>query len=375
MITVNQFNRKKIILLLLLASVVSSVKASPLGHRQQVTPDFFIETVPSDRQSDDKNNEWHNTNKHNISECRANIRAVLCLVDPDPNPEAPIPNGRVPRTCLPGGEKYAAVFEKLFDFYPPTLQRMFCSLKFIYIEKKFFGTAYAGQMIDENGKAVGALMGIRQSVLDEGLALGTWASWKEQLSFGGVKDSYTSSPHLPQIETSIVGEGVHDFLYFVFAHEFGHLFDFANSLNQTEDCQQSPKETTPPDCPVKAGSWGEHSWRTEHLPRVEQDFPHRDGLCFYTCDDKKLSATEVPQLYSDLYASNFISTYAATNPWDDFADSLAYYLMDQNLQLSYVIQTRQGNAYDIVEKLKSPVMQSKFQYIKNFLEQTDIKFP
>ncbi|MBK9321986.1 MAG: hypothetical protein IPM97_03335 [Bdellovibrionaceae bacterium] len=81
-------------------------------------------------------------------------------------------------------------------------KKMFCSLKHIFVEKHFFGTAYAGTLKDQNGAMNGAMMGIRQSVLDQNLNLTTWASWKEQLSFGGVADSYTSSPDLPHIETS-----------------------------------------------------------------------------------------------------------------------------------------------------------------------------
>lgn len=61
---------------------------------------------------------------------------------------------------------------------------MFCSLNYIFIEKEFFGTAYASPLKDSNGNIIGAMMGIRQSVLDENLNLETWASWKEQLSFG-----------------------------------------------------------------------------------------------------------------------------------------------------------------------------------------------
>ena len=80
---------------------------------------------------------------------------------------------------------------------------MFCSLKHIYIEKKFYGTAYAFGTYDQDKKMDGAELGIRQSVLDQNLKLTNWASWKEQLSFGGVTDSYTVTPYLPRIETTL----------------------------------------------------------------------------------------------------------------------------------------------------------------------------
>jgi hypothetical protein len=56
-------------------------------------------------------------------------------------------------------------------------------------------------------------------------------------------------------------------------------------------------------------------------------------------------------LYQHLYASSFISTYASTNPWDDFADSLAYYFSAENLKATYILDTAQGTSYDVVAKL------------------------
>lgn len=73
--------------------------------------------------------------------------------------------------------------------------------------------------------------------------------------------------------------------------------------------------------------------------------------------------------------TNFISTYASIGPLDDFADSLAYYLMNQNLSTSYLIHTQQGMIFDSMWKLKSPLFAKKFQYIENFLNRPEIRYP
>src|SRR5689334_2147175 len=80
-------------------------------------------------------------------DCRARIKKVVCLVEPEPSKTAGAGiAGADPksRSCLPGGDAYAAPFEILYDHYPPVLQKVFCSLGKIYIEKEFFGTAYGG---------------------------------------------------------------------------------------------------------------------------------------------------------------------------------------------------------------------------------------
>ena len=302
--------------------------------------------------------------------CRDNIKQVICLVEPV-NEGEDFEN----RKCLEGGDSYAPHFEKIYDNYPPLLQKMFCSLKHLYIEKIFFGTAYAGTTKDQDGNPNGAVMGIRQSVLDEQLSLQTWTSWKEQLSFGGIKDAYTITPHLPQITASTPVQ-VNDLLYFILAHEFGHMFDFANSVNQFDDCSTPDSDDEEPLCDAEENSWSALSWATNLTPKVEFNFSLRSKLCFYFCNaENKLSVVDVHLVYESLSKKNFISTYAATNPYDDFADSLAYYVIDQKLNSSYVLDTKQNQTYDSMTKLKDPIFRSKYEYIENFLNKPDIKYP
>jgi hypothetical protein len=302
--------------------------------------------------------------RNNFDDCRSHIKSVVCLVDPR--------NGDQPRECLPGSSAYAGPFEELHDHLPPVLQKMFCSLDVIYIEKVFEGTAYAGSTEDKTT----TVMGIRKSVLDEGLSLNTWASWKEQLSFGGEPNSYKVSPVLPVIETSPT-PGVNSFLYFVVTHEFGHILDFANGLNiGADNCQPSKTEEMPADCAFKENTWGSLSWESSEKVRPESDFANRLGLCFYWCAGNALNPSVIPQVYEDLVnKSQFLSTYASRQAWDDFADSLAYYTMDKHLGLQYVIDTRQGAKHDVMAKMKSPLFRAKYEYLKSFMERTDIKYP
>ncbi len=84
------------------------------------------------------------------------------------------------------------------------------------------------------------------------------------------------------------------------------------------------------------------------------------------------------QVYADLSQTNFISTYASTQPWDDFADSLAYFLISQNLNANYLIDTKQNSSphvFDIMAKLHSDLFAEKYQYIQNFMNRKDLYYP
>lgn len=332
------------------------------ASQMQPSPDFFVKATSEGMLP--KNLPRQPLRQRNEENCRAHIKPIMCLVEPRKADEI--------RECLPGSAAYATVFEELHDQFPQALQKVFCSLDVIYIEKQFEGTAYAGSSKDRSA----TIMGVRQSVLDEQLSLNTWASWKEQLSFGGDSGSYKVSPVLPVIETSETPQ-VNSFLYFLVAHEFGHILDFSNGVNAVVDTcvPKEDEDTWPPNCYFKPNTWGDISWEAADRVRPETDFAHRTELCFYWCGDQTLSPVVIPKVYEDLMQSQFISTYGSRQAWDDFADSLAYYAMDQNLNLTYILDTRQGARHDIMAKLKSPVFRKKYEYLKTFIERTDIVYP
>ncbi len=357
------------LVLAIAVAIVSSI-ANATVIRRYVADDFYIDTVHGNSEPFEARNSM--SKESESTNCRDNIKQILCIVAP-PKPEM---LGQQ-QICEPGGESYAPTFEALYDAYPPVLQKMFCSLKVINIEQQFFGTAYAGLVKDKAGKILGAEMGIRKSVLDEGLNLRTWASWKEQLSFGGVKESYTVTPGLPLIETSSKEIGASDFLYFVVAHEFGHMLDFSNQLNRTLNCPDLPVTFAIEDteCLMAAESWGGISWISDREAKPENEFPHRTELCFYGCEGKFIAPSAIGDLYSKLYESEFISIYASTQPWDDFADSLAYFLMNRNLDTQYVIKTSKGHTFDIMEKVRSQRWAKKYEYINQLINKTDLVYP
>lgn len=304
------------------------------------------------------------------ADCRAHIQNIVCLVDPMKEGE-----DSAARPCLADGENYALYFENIYDHAIPTLQKMFCSLSKIYIEKQFYGSAYAGTLHSPDGEISSVIIGVRKSILDQNLELQRWASWKEQLSFGGdASSAYNVSSDLPTIQTPSQLP-INNFLYFAIVHEFGHIFDFANQVNQFTNCPDIDNKADS-ECAAVPDSWSSLSWKNYDETNSQNDFAKRANLCFYSCaQTTPLMAADVPLIYQGLANSNFISTYAATNPWDDFADSLGYFIVDQQLKSSYIIDTNQGERYDMIEKLHSEKFATKYNYLRDFLQRTNLQYP
>lgn len=287
-------------------------------------------------------------------DCRARIPNLLCLVNP---PDA----ANQKRDCLPGSDKYITPFQDLYDVYPEHLQKMFCHLSVIYIEKDFIGSAYAGVIRDKQNatKTSGGILGIRESLLDPSISLSKWASWKEQVHFGIDPTRIAPRPDLPHIFSN--ARRSTDLLYFLVAHEFAHIFDFVNTLNDTEACNTG-------NCPIKSGTWGELSFSKRREPKREDDFPLRPRLCFYFCSGRFLPADLQKEIIFDLNKTRFLTTYATRYPEEDFAESFALYHLAFNRKATYLVRTGDGFVMDVVGRLKSDTLRSKRDYIEAFLK-------
>jgi hypothetical protein len=324
--------------------VVSALSpAAQAATRQWVAPDFFVDTGAIAELS----GLLRDTRGRRVSDCRANIRAVTCVSRGVFDAAGDVP---MTRGCARGAEPYVAFFERVYDRLEPTLQKMFCSVKAIHVEPNLESIAYAGMSFR------GAEIGFRKSIIDEGLDLSRLISWKEQLPFGGVRGSYEVARDLPQVEIVSDAPPVEDLAFYVLSHEFGHLFDFANDINGG-----------------RRDGWTPLSWESRGTPLPTSDFPHRADICYYNCSGGPLDRGVIPALYAGLERSNFVTVYAATNPYDDWAESLAFYMLEQQ-GMTYDLRTGQGETYDLLSKLRAPQFASKLAWVERFLAGT-LQYP
>lgn len=302
-----------------------------------------------------------------LAACRARIAAVVCLVDPmNPDEEG---DDFDRRACQPGGEKYAAAFEGHFDRSVPVIQRMYCHLSAIWVEKSFVGTAYAGLVKDPSGRVTGGGIGIRREVLESRLGFDDWISWKEETSFGGSPDS--TAPRLGLLNYVSNRPTAEFFLDYVLNHEFGHIFDFANALNRTTECRY--REKAPGEwervgtCEPLPGSWGALSWRTIREPLPGNDFAGRERICFYFCDGNFLKPAEAAGLFAGMLTTNFPSTYASRYPAEDFAEVFALKLgHEEGLRLRLEAN---GQDFDLSAHFLGPKLAPKRAFVEELIRQ------
>ncbi|WP_413943814.1 hypothetical protein [Bdellovibrio sp. HCB-162] len=300
--------------------------------------------------------------------CRDRIRQIMCLVKSTQNPVGT-------RQCLPGSESFADPVEKIYDILPEKVQKAFCGLDVIYVEEDMEALAYAGIVRQDPTKGVvGSFMGIRKILLEQAYDATSVFGWKEQKAFGIKAPPFVHMPEGPRVEVALPGSL--SALQYVMIHEFGHIIDFSNKANdfvcpagetcklETGDMAEYQKLVPVPN------SWSALSWKNAVTPKDNYHFPLWDNLCFYGCN-KSLSVADVEQFYRELAPTNFVTTYAAVSPFEDFAESFTFHVLSLQGDWSYQIQTPQ-TAYSLDQKWKNTW--DKKSWMESFYNQ-DLRYP
>ena len=151
-----------------------------------------------------------------------------------------------------------------------------------------------------------------------------WATWKENLPFGGPGFALTATIAAPHEDTRAHA------LQFLLLHEFGHVVTAGGAF--------LPRWWEP--VPAAYFPFLDLSWRIDEDGRFAawrgSDFELRGVVDFYGVN--KLHSDAIVTAYAGLEGSDFPSLYGATNPYDDFAECFASYVHSEMLGRPYVLR-------------------------------------
>lgn len=144
-----------------------------------------------------------------------------------------------------------------------------------------------------------------------------WATWKENTPFAPAAGL--------RLEATVERPEDDDrkqALQYLLLHEFGHVLTAGSGL--LPDWWLAPGKFRPTD------EYGflRLSWQIAAdgriVPREHEDFPLRERLAYYS--EAQLPGAALPEAYAALAQTSFVTLYAATNAYDDFAESFATYV-------------------------------------------------
>lgn len=174
-----------------------------------------------------------------------------------------------------------------------------------------------------DGRILGCIVLLDLDLLESHTA-NSWATWKENLPFGGPGFSLAATIAAPDDDTRAHA------LQFLLLHEFGHVVTAGGSF--------LPRWWEP--VPATVFPFLDLSWHVNaagrFVPWNSSDFDLRGAVDFYGTN--QLHSDTIVTAYAGLEGSDFPSLYGATNPYDDFAECFASYVHSELLGRPYVLR-------------------------------------
>jgi hypothetical protein len=187
----------------------------------------------------------------------------------------------------------------------------------IYIVDDLGGSGYTEQLLDEHAMPVAGLVVLDSSVL-RWRGANQWASWKEGTPF-------KADPRFSlgaEIE-SAAGDSRKNAIQYILLHELGHVVAIGSDVHPSWRPRPGSVQTAAA-YPFFALSWQVSPLENRYVTRFDAEFPQRRDLVYYF--GARLPASAMAATYDRLEHTSFPTLYAATNPFDDFAESFANYV-------------------------------------------------
>ncbi len=195
----------------------------------------------------------------------------------------------------------------------------------VFFAQGLGSSAVTDALADCNGTVLGYVVVIDVAAFAHRTA-NQWATWKENTPF--------AQAQAVSVET-LIAEPQEDSrknaLQFLLLHEFGHVLTPGTATIPNWWCDPQTIEDTEA-YPFLALDW-EITRDKKIVPRKENDFPLRKDVSYYT--DTPMDGSALLGLYDALQHTSFATLYAATNVYDDFAESFATYVHTVLLKRRY----------------------------------------
>lgn len=200
---------------------------------------------------------------------------------------------------------------------PPVVTKLLQSVLLgVYFARGLGSSAITHVVGNAQGEVIGAAVALDVDAVTSRTA-NAWASWKENTPFVA-GDAVALEVRIAGPEADTRSNAIQ----FLLLHEFGHVLTAGKGFLPDWWLALDPSASTE-DYPFLRLAWQIGADRTI-VPKAGDDFPGRAHPRFY--GEPQLDADHVLALYHGLLSSSFVTLYASTNAYDDFAESFASYV-------------------------------------------------
>jgi len=231
----------------------------------------------------------------------------------------------------------AALFE-----LPSTIKQVLEGrLAGIYLVQGLGGSGFTDKILDVNGKPVAAYVILDVDVLSQRDA-NQWATWKERTPFSS-DDGTTLAAMIEQPDY----DNRKNAIQYILLHELGHVLSVGRHVHP--GWWEDHKEINLAEYPFLSLSWVFSKGAERFIANDRNRFPLQARVVYYL--GAKLGTSQIVPVYEQLENTDFPTLYAATNPYDDFAESFASYVHTVMLHKPFEIRIERGGK--VVKRIES----------------------
>jgi hypothetical protein len=199
----------------------------------------------------------------------------------------------------------------------------------IYFVEDLGGTGFTDQAYGADRKAAVGFVVLDPLVLGQRTA-NRWATWKENTPF-------RSDPAMALQARIEAGDDDNrkNAIQYILLHELGHVVGVGAAFHPNWNV--APKDVaSTSEFEFFELSWAMVRGENRYASRFDEAFPRRRDIVYYL--GAKLPGSEMISAYERLEKTDYATLYAATNPWDDFAEAFASYVHTELMKKPFEIR-------------------------------------
>lgn len=179
------------------------------------------------------------------------------------------------------------------------------------------GTGYAEEIVDADSNPAAGFLVLDSAILSRQTA-NAWATWRE------------NTPFKPQPGFQLVaeiegksGDNRKNAIQYILLHELAHVISIGEKIHPSWTVEPRDIQSTS-DYPYFSLSWSILKENNRYATVFDREFAQRGDVVFYL--GARLSGGQMVDIYDKLEATNLPTLYAATNPFDDWAEAFVTYV-------------------------------------------------
>jgi hypothetical protein len=187
----------------------------------------------------------------------------------------------------------------------------------VFLVDNLGGTGFADTVWDENELDKYAIIVLDRGVLQKRKA-NEWATWKERSIFKPDKNKQTE---LRVIIENDSDDTVSNAVRYILLHEIGHSLGVVSGVHSSWNASPIVSKKYP----FTQLSWKMSNGNAESL--FDEIMPRRRFIRPYAFEASRLSSDQIENLYAVIFDNtNFPTIHAATDIWEDFAETFVTYI-------------------------------------------------